>query len=61
MKKKKLIVQFYVDRKKEWRFRLKSANGRILASSEGYSSKGKAVNGAHAILNFGTVEFEVKR
>ena len=56
-KKKKLIVEFYKDRKGETRFRLIARNGRILASSEGYSSRAKAWNGVQAILTFGEVEF----
>ena len=35
--------EIYQDRKKEWRWRLKSKNGRILAmSSEGYKRKAYA-------------------
>ena len=36
-----MIIEKYQDRKKEYRWRLKSSNGRIMADSgEGYSTKG---------------------
>lgn len=35
-------IEYFKDKKKEWRFRIKAKNGKILASSEGY----KRVSGA---------------
>ena len=32
-------IEVYKDRKKEWRFRIKAKNGRILAHGEGYKNK----------------------
>ena len=55
--KKTIIIEFYKDKSKKWRFRLKSSNGRILASSEAYSSKTKCVNGAKACVDFGQVDY----
>jgi len=45
----KVIVDFYKDKSKKWRFRFIASNGRILASSEAYSSKAKAMQGQKAI------------
>ena len=43
-------VQYYKDRKKEWRWRFIAPNGRILAcSSEGYTRRAKAINCFHSI------------
>ena len=40
MKKRKLRIEIYVDKRDEWRWRLKATNGRILADSgEGYKRK----------------------
>ncbi len=37
--------EIYQDRRKEWRWRLKASNGKILAvSSEGYKAKVDCVN-----------------
>lgn len=35
----------------EWQFRLKAANGEIIAVSEGYSSKSAAMNGIESVRN----------
>lgn len=44
-------MTFYRDSRKEWRWRLKSPNGRIVAESgEGYKRLGGAVNGANSFL-----------
>ena len=41
-----LDLEFYKDRRGLWRWRLVSANGRIMADSgEGYASKGNARRG----------------
>ena len=46
-----MIPRFEVfrDRKKQWRFRLKARNGKIIASSEGYISKRNAILGIESI------------
>jgi len=33
------MFEYYKDKKREWRWRLKGSNGRIMASGEGYASK----------------------
>lgn len=46
-----MIPRFEVfkDRKKQWRFRLRARNGKIIASSEGYISRRNAVLGIESI------------
>ncbi|MGJ4788117.1 DUF1508 domain-containing protein [Leptospira koniambonensis] len=39
----------YKDAKGEYRFRLKAANGEIIASSEGYSSKQACESGIESV------------
>lgn len=34
-------IEMFQDRRRKWRFRLVASNGRILASSEGYSARNK--------------------
>lgn len=41
--------ELYKDRSGEFRFRLKAANGEIIASSEGYTSKSGALNGIESV------------
>ena len=41
--------EVYKDGKDEYRFRLKAANGEIIASSEGYSSKDACMNGIASV------------
>lgn len=41
--------ELYTDKAGEYRWRLKSANGQIIASSEGYTRKDSAINGVEAI------------
>jgi hypothetical protein len=38
-------------KKKEWRFRLKAGNGKIICQSEGYKTKDGADNGILAVIN----------
>ena len=49
-----MIARFEVfkDKRKNWRFRLRAANGRIIASSEGYSSKRNAYLGIDAVREY---------
>ena len=49
-----MIARFeiYQDRKKEWRFRLRAPNGKIIAHGEGYASKRNVLLGIDAIRNY---------
>lgn len=42
--------ELYKDKKGEFRFRLKAVNGEIIASSEGYTSKGNCKNGIDSVV-----------
>ena len=46
-----MIPRFEVfeDRKKQWRFRLRATNGKIIAASEGYVSRRNAILGIRSI------------
>ena len=46
-----MIPRFEVfkDRKKQWRFRLRARNGKVIASSEAYVSRRNAVLGIESI------------
>ena len=46
-----MIPRFEVfkDRKKQWRFRLRARNGKIIAQSEAYASKRNAIFGIESI------------
>lgn len=41
--------EVYTDKKGEFRFRLKAANGEPIGSSEGYASKAGCTNGVEAV------------
>ncbi len=41
--------EIYTDKKGEFRFRLKAANGEIIAVSEGYTSKSSCLNGIESV------------
>jgi len=41
--------EVYKDAKGEFRFRLKAANGEIIATGEGYSSKAACLNGIESV------------
>jgi len=41
--------EMYLDKKKEYRFRLKAANGQVIATGEGYKSKDACVNGIESV------------
>jgi hypothetical protein len=43
------VFEWYKDKAGKFRFRLKSANGEIIATSEGYSSKDGCVNGIESV------------
>lgn len=49
-KPRRATWEFYEDARKEWRWRLLAANGRIIADSgEGYALKGGAVIAAKTV------------
>ncbi len=41
--------EVYVDKKGEFRFRLKAPNGQVIATGEGYKSKDSCINGIESI------------
>ncbi|MEX1308330.1 MAG: YegP family protein [Eubacteriales bacterium] len=41
--------EVYKDKKGEYRFRLKAANGQVIATGEGYSSKDGCMNGIDSV------------
>ncbi len=41
--------EVYLDKKGEYRFRLKARNGEIIATGEGYKSKASCMNGIESI------------
>lgn len=44
-----MTFELYTDAKGEWRWRLKSGNGEIVASSEGYASKQMAIKAINTV------------
>ena len=43
------VFEWYVDKVGKYRFRLKAANGEMIAISEGYASKQGCVEGIEAV------------
>ena len=43
------VFEVFQDRKKQWRFRLRARNGRVIASSEAYVSRRNAILGIESI------------
>ena len=43
------MFEWYKDKKGKFRFRLKAANGEIIAMSEAYSSKDACANGIESV------------
>lgn len=41
--------EVYLDQGGEWRFRLKAANGQVIAVGEGYRSKAACIKGIESI------------
>lgn len=41
--------EIYQDKKGEYRFRLKAANGQVIATGEGYKSKDSCLNGIESV------------
>lgn len=54
--------EYYTDKSGKFRFRLKAANGQIIATSEAYESKSSCMNGIESVkTNAGSAEIvEVK-
>jgi uncharacterized protein YegP (UPF0339 family) len=54
--------EYYADKSGKFRFRLKAANGQIIATSEAYESKSSCMNGIESVkANAGSAEVvEVK-
>jgi len=43
------VFEWYVDKAGKYRFRLKAANGEMIATSEGYASKQGCVEGIESV------------
>jgi len=43
------VFEWYVDKAGKYRFRLKAANGEMIATSEGYASKQGCVDGIESV------------
>ena len=52
------IIEVYQDIGNKWRFRVKAANYKIIAVSEGYNSKQGCLNGIKSLLKH-TEEVEI--
>lgn len=50
MAKKKIQIEIFRAKNSQYAFRLKHRNGNILASSETYTRKANAMNGAYAFV-----------
>lgn len=44
------LIEYYKDVSGKWRFRVKAANYKIIAVSEGYNSKQACMNGIKSLL-----------
>ncbi len=52
MRKPKYYFEVFIDKAGKYRFRLKSRNGRTLASSEAYSSRRRCLATVNAITKY---------
>lgn len=43
------MIEIFKDKKKEFRFRVKARNGKIIAQSEGYKTKNSCENGIESL------------
>ena len=43
------VFEWYQDKNKKYRFRLKAANGEVIATGEAYASKEGCVNGIESV------------
>ena len=48
MRKPKITL--FKDKKKQWRFNIKAANGKIVAVSESYKTKQGCINGYRSVV-----------
>lgn len=53
-------IELFRDRNKRWRSRIKSGNGKIIWSSEAYSSKKKCRQTVFSFWNYIEREIEIK-
>ncbi len=45
------MIEIFKDKKKEFRFRVKARNGKIIAQSEGYKTKKGCERGIDSLIN----------
>jgi hypothetical protein len=45
------MIEIFKDKKKEYRFRVKAKNGKIIAQSEGYKTKKGCENGIESLID----------
>jgi uncharacterized protein YegP (UPF0339 family) len=57
-KKRRPKITLFKDKKGEWRFNFKAANGKIIASSEGYKTFAGCENGYMAVLEMAKLSAE---
>ena len=50
MRNYKPRIEMYPDKRGEWRFRIVASNGKIIAASEGYTTKRNAKVGARGLI-----------
>ena len=43
--------ELYKDKRKEWRWRLKAGNSKVIAVSEGYKTRQGCINGVKSVMN----------
>ena len=48
---RQMKISMFRDVSAAWRFRVRYSNGRIMATSEAYSSKAKAMKSAYVLLD----------
>lgn len=53
------MIEIFQGENKEWYFRVKGKNGEIVATSEGYDSKGNAKRGINSLLDILTAGLRV--
>jgi uncharacterized protein YegP (UPF0339 family) len=57
---KKGMFEIYKDTADEWRWRLKARNGKVIAVSEGYTSKAGCLNGVRSVQSTLTGQVYIK-
>ena len=53
--------ELYKDDKKEWRWRFKSTNGRVISSGEGYKNKKDCVAAVKLLQTSAEAKIEIKK